>query len=278
MTQALAERPRLDATVVEQVLLSGDLSRLTSEQRVNYYNRVCESLGLNPLTKPFAYLTLNGKTILYALKDATEQLRTIHCISVNIIAREVVEGCYIVTARAKNGGSREDESIGAVPIANLTGEARSNAMMKAETKAKRRVTLSICGLGMLDETEVTSIPNAQVGEPLPAVVVEAAPEIPDPVLPTGSVLIRKVTPGTTSRGKRYWIYTLSTGEDVKDWDQQRTSFAEQAAQDKTPVIVATKETKWGVDVTGLTQPQAPLPEIQLRDANEPPPSDEDMPL
>jgi hypothetical protein len=33
-------------------------------------------------------------------------------------------------------------------------------MMKAETKAKRRVTLSICGLGMLDETEVADIPGA----------------------------------------------------------------------------------------------------------------------
>ena len=33
--------------------------------------------------------------------------------------------------------------------------------MKAETKAKRRVTLSICGLGMLDETEVESIPDAR---------------------------------------------------------------------------------------------------------------------
>ena len=31
--------------------------------------------------------------------------------------------------------------------------------MKAETKAKRRVTLSICGLGMLDETEVETVPQ-----------------------------------------------------------------------------------------------------------------------
>jgi len=48
-----------------------------------------------------------------------------------------------------------------VNIENLKGEARSNAMMKAETKAKRRVTLSICGLGMLDESETDSIPGAR---------------------------------------------------------------------------------------------------------------------
>ena len=40
-----------------------------------------------------------------------------------------------------------------MPIDKVQGENRANAMMKAETKAKRRVTLSVCGLGMLDETE-----------------------------------------------------------------------------------------------------------------------------
>ncbi len=48
-----------------------------------------------------------------------------------------------------------------MPIEGLKGEARANAIMKCVTKAKRRVTLSICGLGMLDETEVDSIPTAQ---------------------------------------------------------------------------------------------------------------------
>ena len=31
--------------------------------------------------------------------------------------------------------------------------------MKAETKSKRRVTLSICGLGFLDESEIDTIPD-----------------------------------------------------------------------------------------------------------------------
>jgi hypothetical protein len=39
-----------------------------------------------------------------------------------------------------------------------------NALMKAVTKAKRRVTLSICGLGMLDETEVETIPDVEYVE------------------------------------------------------------------------------------------------------------------
>ena len=153
------------ASIQETALLGGDLSKLTAPERLSYYNGICASLGLNPLTRPFEYIVLNNKLTLYARKDCTEQLRSLREISVQIMSREAAEGCYIVTARASmptSNGVRVDESIGAVPLANVQGEARANAMMKGETKAKRRVTLSICGLGMLDESEADSIPNARI--------------------------------------------------------------------------------------------------------------------
>jgi hypothetical protein len=175
MTTAVA--PTGQAEAFELALVQGDLSKLTPDQRVTYYRRVCESLGLNPLTKPFSYITLNGKLTLYALKDCTEQLRKNQSVSVQIVAREVVEDCYVVTARATLPNGRADESIGAVAIGGLKGDARANGYMKAETKAKRRVTLSICGLGMLDETEVETIPGGLVHhEPAP---VARNPAIPD---------------------------------------------------------------------------------------------------
>lgn len=149
------------AANIEQVFIGGDLSRLEIGQRLELYKAVCASLGLNPLTKPFAYIQLNGKLTLYALKDCTDQLRTIHGISIIFTSRELIEGVYVVTARATRIDGRQDESTGCVPIDGLKGEARSNAMMKAETKAKRRVTLSICGLGMLDESEVDSVRGAK---------------------------------------------------------------------------------------------------------------------
>ncbi len=161
MTTAVAKHETNGtASAYETTLITGDLSKLPPEERLSYYKHVCTSLGLNPLTQPFAYITLNGKLQLYARKDCTEQLRNLHSVSVKIIARELVEDCYIVTSNARMASGREDESIGAVSIMGLKGEARANAMMKAETKSKRRVTLSICGLGMLDETEVETIPNA----------------------------------------------------------------------------------------------------------------------
>ena len=149
------------AAVMERVLMVGDLSKLSAAERVSYYLQVCDSLGLNPATRPFDYITLQGKMTLYARRDAADQLRRRDKISITITAREKVDDVYVVTARATTPDERTDEAIGAVPLAGLRGEALANAFMKAETKSKRRVTLSICGLGFTDESEVDSIPGAQ---------------------------------------------------------------------------------------------------------------------
>lgn len=159
MTTAVVERD--DTAILEQVLVNGDLSKLSGHDRLAYYRKVCESLGLNPLTKPFDYITLNGKLTLYANRTCTEQLREKREVSTVLTDKRFEEGLYIVTAKATLPNGRTDESTGAVPIDKLTGEARANAIMKAETKAKRRVTLSIVGLGWLDESEVDSIADAR---------------------------------------------------------------------------------------------------------------------
>jgi hypothetical protein len=155
----------LPPDVMEKIVLSGDLSELNAAQRADYYTAVCRSLGLNPLTKPFEYLTLNGKLRLYALRDCADQLRRIHGISIYIVNRERIGDISVVTARAKDRTGREDERTGAVPLGNLKVDALANAPMKAETKSKRRVTLSIAGLGWLDETELDTIPAAKPGTP-----------------------------------------------------------------------------------------------------------------
>jgi hypothetical protein len=156
---SIAEKEEFE--LIEQVVMQGDLSKLNPKQRVMYYNKVCESTGLNPLTRPFDYITLNGKLTLYARKDATEQLRQLKGISITKLEARVVEDLYIVTATAVTSDGRQDQATGAVCIGNLKGEQRANGIMKAETKAKRRVTLSIAGMGFTDESEVDTIPGAQ---------------------------------------------------------------------------------------------------------------------
>lgn len=135
--------------------ITADLKNLTEQERATYYQQVCDSLGLNPLTKPFEFMTMNGKLVLYAKKDCTEQLRKIHKVSITQLLGPVIdEGIVVFTAHAKDADGRTDVGTGAASIDGKKGEDRANAIMRAETKAKRRVTLSLCGLGMLDETEL----------------------------------------------------------------------------------------------------------------------------
>jgi hypothetical protein len=141
---------------IEDVLIRGDLSKLTEQQRTEYYLRVCKTIGLNPLTRPFDYLILNGRLVLYAKRDAADQLRKINGISIEIVGQEYRDGLLIVHARAQEKGGRKDEDYGVVAFKGGATEIAANLMMKAVTKAKRRVTLSISGLGFLDETETGS--------------------------------------------------------------------------------------------------------------------------
>jgi hypothetical protein len=152
--------------IMEAVIIKGDLKKLTPEERVQYYNETCKSVGLNPLTRPFEYLELQGKLTLYARRDAADQLRKMNGIDIEIVSQDVSDGLLSVHVRAKDVTGRIDEDLGVVPFPDtMRGDVRANTIMKAVTKAKRRVTLSISGLGLLDETEAETIPGAKVPPP-----------------------------------------------------------------------------------------------------------------
>lgn len=159
MSQDIAASPSMNSAIIEQILDHGDLSRLSSQQRIEYILNVCDGMGLNPLTKPFEFIKLNNKLTLYCTRAGTNQIKKVNKVSLKITNREIMEGVYIVTAQATMPDGRTDESTGTVSITGKKGEALANAFLKAETKARRRVTLSIVGLGWLDESEVESIPG-----------------------------------------------------------------------------------------------------------------------
>lgn len=159
-------------------VVQGDLSKLSSDERAALLLFICEQLGLNPMTGPLQIIDFKGKVTLYARKDCTDQLRRLYGVSISITGRDFSPdgSLFVVTARASLPSGRCDESTGAVSLEGertkrvkdretkevkevveafpLSGQDRANALMKAETKAKRRATLSICGLGFLDESEI----------------------------------------------------------------------------------------------------------------------------
>lgn len=184
-------------SIANQLILQGDLSKLSANDKVRYYNGYCERMGLDPFTKPFDILRLNGKEVLYCTRSGTQQLNKLHKVSHLITSRDTNQeaGVYIVTSKASLPDGRCTESIGAVNIAGLKGEAYANAIMKAETKAKRRATLDLLGLGVLDESEAESIPNATtvaiqtMVEALPQMEVESVEVIDDEELSIGRLMI-----------------------------------------------------------------------------------------
>lgn len=196
-----------DAQIIENVLLKGDLAALTADERMQYYAATCRSVGLNALTQPFKFIVLDGELQLYALKNCTDQLRALHKISINSMTARDDGNVHVVHVQATTGDGRTDFDVGAVPLVYpamrpgpkgmerhplagefLAGLDRADAMMTAVTKAKRRVTLSLGGLGgVLDETEVAAIlANGGTRDAIPV-----AKPAPRPVRVTPLTLVPK---------------------------------------------------------------------------------------
>ena len=146
---------------VEQALAVGDMSKLSAEHRTQYYNALCLSIGLNPLTRPFGYFKDDdGKIVMYARKECAEQLRKRERVSVKETGREWIEEHMLaISVTASTPDGREEDEIGIVYLANkdgkpYTGQYRANMMMKCLTKAKRRATLGLVGLGFPSEDDM----------------------------------------------------------------------------------------------------------------------------
>jgi hypothetical protein len=177
MTSLKTQTPTpISSETLEAVMIEGDLAQLSAAQRIEYYREVCESLEINPLTRPFEYIKFQGKLTLYAKKDATEQLAAKRNISVTLDDGQEIGGTYLVKARAAiHPGGRFADATGVVALGNLKGDNLANALMKAETKASRRAVLRLVGLGWLDQTETESIEGAVYVE-----VDQSSDEISDP--------------------------------------------------------------------------------------------------
>jgi len=181
--------PATRGKVIDSIVLRGDLSGLGPGERAKFYVQMCEGLGLNPTSQPFAFLRLNGKEILYATRGATDQLAAMHRVN-----REIIDGPKVIdlggqklvycVAKATMPNGRTETAIATLPLADP-----ANVLMKAETKAKRRVTMSILGLSLLDEMELETIP-ASAQEPGAGVdLTSAARRVDDaPQLPALSAL------------------------------------------------------------------------------------------
>jgi len=174
------QRKQEIAKITEAVLMEGDLRALSPEMRIKYYFQQCESLGLNPLSKPFEYLTLDNKLVLYPKKECANQLARIHGISFSqpSINIDNEQGLITVTVSAKDKRGRTDSDVGVVSLFAYKRDGSqykidiTNAIKKAVTQAKRRTIFSMVGLSAPDEDyflEKAEIIPDEIAETLPVV-------------------------------------------------------------------------------------------------------------
>ena len=232
------------ARVVESLVLRGDVSALDPAERARFYIKMCNDLGLNPNAQPFTFLRLNGKEILYAGKGCTDQLAAIHRVTRRMVVEpKLVDlgGTKLIYAvcEASLPNGRVETATATVPFTDPV-----NVLMKCETKAKRRATMSILGLAILDEMELETIPSnvqgpaAQVDLGAATAPASVTAEVIDET--TGEVSDAPVSEDALPPAMEAFYLRIGEielpGEAAKVWMKHRTELA--------PLPVADREAAW----------------------------------
>ena len=144
-----------------ELLTTGNLGVLAPAVQTAYYAYRCKQMGLDPLSRPFDMLALNGKVVLYANRNCAEQLAAKHGISIYKHDLSETPDAITIFVYGRTPDGRESVNCASVDTGKLKGADLATARMKCMTKAQRRLILAMTGGGMLDETEVETIPGAR---------------------------------------------------------------------------------------------------------------------
>src|SRR3990167_4493203 len=104
----------IDNETLFSLVTNGDCSKLSDNQKLQYYKARCDAAGLDPRAQPFQFISLSGKMVLYALKGCTDQLAAKHGIVCEVLDQRTEEGIRTVTVRARAKDGRQTDEIGCV--------------------------------------------------------------------------------------------------------------------------------------------------------------------
>src|SRR5208337_538419 len=136
-----------------------NLNTATPQELESYKAAVSAVLGVDPLmldyiTMPDPMGFTGTNRVLYAKRGAAEVLRKNMGIDILSLTPYESNGWLLFTAVAKNREGRQEVAVGAAYVQGITGEKVAHAVMTAQTRAVRRVTLQFVTGGILDESEV----------------------------------------------------------------------------------------------------------------------------
>ena len=157
------------------ILARGNISSLSEEEKTQYYLELCYALKLDPRFRPVDFIEGKGNSLTpYLNKGATDALARAGSIQrITVVQPKVIEldsvKCVMCVARATDPSGRYEERIATALLRN-----HENILMRVETKAYRRATLAVLGIGMLDESELDGIRGADaLAEGARALALEA---------------------------------------------------------------------------------------------------------
>ncbi len=154
--------------LINAYLRTGELQGFSDEMLNDIYAKECRRLNLDPFDRPFDVISFKkGSLRLYLTSKGNDTLAAIHNISRVTIHQpqvRVVQKALLVYCQSEAilpAGRRQSASA-FLPYNEVT---LATDLMKIETKAERRATMKLMGIGALLEDDLSSIPNVM----LPAV-------------------------------------------------------------------------------------------------------------
>lgn len=144
------------------ILARGNIASLNEEDRTKYILALCDALSLDPRFKPIDLISGQGGTVTpYLNRGATDSLARrwgIQRTTVKapcVVTIGTVE-CVMCVARATDTKTGRWEER----VATAILKDHANAFMRVETKAIRRATIALLGIGLPDESELDGIRGA----------------------------------------------------------------------------------------------------------------------
>ena len=162
MSESIA-RYEAEPAVVEQ-LIRGDVSSVPRESLLRYIFTFCERVGISPLAVPFSLMKTQRGMQLFANRNFYDAVASKYSVSRECVGEGFFEGTklYYTRYRATTPDGRVTEDMALVDTTGLNGNDLANAIMKAHTKGRNRVTRAHLGFPFPDETEAETVPGASV--------------------------------------------------------------------------------------------------------------------
>jgi len=175
----------------------GRCDQLNIDQQAEYKIYLCAKIGVSPTLQPIDLIPTKNGLRPYLNKGAAELIRDTRKISIADIEVSEKNGMFVAVCKVRGLNGRIDCDMGACP---LNGTEKSpmapyNSLMKAVTKAKRRATLSMCGLGaIIEEAHPTEYNGNEVEQQVPqsSILLEEKEDEPESKRVFRDVVLSKI--------------------------------------------------------------------------------------